>query len=339
VSDVIDQIGDLVVHAGLLYRPEVKRLATMGRLKANGTRVGVEDSVQAGDQISAGGDNYMVIAGGEGRLQLIDPSLNNANTIAGKVRAHCGYHKCLTMFSRKVYKRACRVYTLTHGLRPNQPTAFRHFYHRIEAFYNNANKYGVCSISGHKPDLDRFEDLRVVRFVRDPRDLMISSYYYHKRGAERWSKLTNPSDADWMVVNGHVPSGIPEQESLSGYLSNASLEKGLQAEMEFRQFHFESMMQWPLEDPRVLLFRYEDILGREPEVFEQIFDFYKLPKLTGSAAKYFANKYRLGKAEVKKDHVRNAKSQQWRDLFTPELKQNFNHLYSNLLERYGYPLE
>lgn len=339
MSDTKNQIGDLVVHAGLLYRAEAKKLSAIGKLKLNGKKARIEDSLKVGDTLCAGEDTYLVIAAGENRLQLIDPNLNQAKTINGRVNAHCGYHKCLTMFSRKVYKRACRIYRLTHALAPNRPTGFRHFYHRIEAFYKNANRHGICSISGHKPDLDRFEDIRIVRFVRDPRDLMVSSYYYHKRGAEKWSQLVNPSDTDWMVVNGKVPKELSPGESLSSYLSKVSIEQGLQAEMEFRQFHFESMMQWPEEDPRVLLFRYEDILGREAEVFEQIFDFYQLPRLTGSAARYFANKYSLGKAEVKKDHVRNAKSQQWRELFTAELKQQFNQKYAPLLERYGYPKE
>ena len=339
MPDNIDQLRDLIVHSGLLHRSEAKHLAARGQLKINNTRANMEDRVKVGDEISARDSKYLAIAGGDNRLQLIDPNLSNGKTISGPVRAHCGYHKCLTMYSRMVYKRACRVYGLSHGLIPNRRTGFNHFYHRIEAFYNNANRYAICSISGHKPDLDRFEDIRVVRFVRDPRDLMISSYYYHKRGAEPWSNLANPTDTDWMVVNGHVPERIPNGESLSGFLSEVSQEQGLQAEMEFRQFHFESMMQWPENDPRVLLFRYEDILGRESEVFEQIFDFYQLPKLTGSAAKYFANKYRLGKAEVKKDHIRNAKSQQWRELFSPELKQQFSKKYGALLERYDYPLE
>ena len=339
MSGDLNQIGNLLVHSGLFYRSEARRLALTGRLLVNGSRAGIEESVQVGDELSVRGNIYSVIAAGETRLQLIDPSLSTAKTVNGRVRAHCGYHKCLTMLSRKIYKRACRVYGLSHGLDPNHPTSFRHFYHRIEAFYNNANRHAISSISGHKPDLDRFEDIRVVRFVRDPRDLMISSYYYHKRGAERWSKLINPTDVDWMVVNGHVPSQLTSGRSLSEYLSEVSIEQGLQAEMEFRQFHFESMMQWQLDDPRVLLFRYEDILGREAEVFEQIFDFYQLPKLTGAAAVYFANKYRLGKSEVKKDHVRNAKSQQWRELFTPQLKQIFNDKYVDLLNRYDYPLE
>jgi len=330
-------IEDLVVHSGLLYRPECRRLAALGKLKLNGIKARSLDAVQAGDSLTTGNHEYLATPAGENRLQLIDPNLNSAEIVQGKVRAHCGYHKCLTMFSRKVYKRASRVYSMTHGLTPNCPTSFRHFYHRIEAFYNSANRYGTASISGHKPNLDRFEDIRVVRFVRDPRDLMVSSYYYHKRGAERWSNLMNPVDADWMVVNGKVPSDIPSGESLSSYLSSVSVVEGLRAEMEFRQYHFESMMEWPENDSRVLLFRYEDILGNEPEVFEQIFDFYNLPRLPGAAAKYFANKYRLGKAEVKKDHVRNAKSQQWRDIFGPELKQEFETRYGELLDRCGYP--
>lgn len=339
MSTDINRLADLAVHSGLLYRPECKRLTSLGGIKLNGHSTSADASISAGDQLQIRKHNYQAVPAGPGRLQLIKAPEQIARRFSRPVRVHCGYHKCLTMFSRKVYKRASIVHSATHGLLPGHASRFRHFYHRLDAFYDNADRYGICSLSGHALDLANFEDIRVVRFIRDPRDLIISSYFYHKRGAERWSQLANPCDLDWMVVRGCVPQGIGPNQSLMSYLNDSSLEEGLLAEIEFRKYHLQSMMDWPLEDERVRLYRYEDILGREPEVFAEIADFYQLPPLSKSAARHFADKYRAGKALVKKDHIRNAKSQQWRDLFSPAVKEKFNQMYADLLHRYQYPLQ
>ncbi len=82
--------------------------------------------------------------------------------------------------------------------------------------------------------LDRFEDVLVSRFIPDPQDLLISGYFYHKRGAESWYDLVDPEDSDWEVVNGKVPEQIPAGLSFAQYLNRTSIEEGLLAELTFR---------------------------------------------------------------------------------------------------------
>lgn len=177
----------------------------------------------------------------------------------------------------------------------------------------------------------------VVRFIRDPRDLLVSSYFYHKRSAEAWCDLAAPKDIDWKIVNGAVPDVLGEH-SLSAYLNSVSLETGLFAELEFRRFHFESMRTWPLQDERVKLFKYEDIIGREAEVFADLLAFMEMPVALRMAGKHYAKRYSAVKKGGKKGHIRNANSGQWRQYFTPALQSRFNALYGDILERYGYPL-
>jgi len=141
------------------------------------------------------------------------------------------------------------------------------------------------------------------------------------------------------MVNGAVPVGLPEHLDLADYLNQVSQEEGLSAELDFRRFHFESMMAWPEKDERVCLYRYEDVLGREGPTFKSMFEFLEMPKFATRAAGYYARRYSAGKKTVKAGHIRNASSGQWRELFSPELKQRFNERYGDLLERYGYPLD
>ncbi|NQX90101.1 MAG: hypothetical protein HRT77_15725 [Halioglobus sp.] len=127
---------------------------------------------------------------------------------------HCSYHKCLTVYFQRVFS---GTYNTT--LRWNR--GYRHFYSLLDDFYQESTNYKVSSINNHTLDLSRLgHDARVTRFVRDPRDLVVSGYFYHKRGAEEWSRIASPSDADWAVVNGCVPDSLPQRTSYSSYLKN-----------------------------------------------------------------------------------------------------------------------
>ena len=102
----------------------------------------------------------------------------------------------------------------TFQKRFSQNFTFTHFFGRVDQFYRYANQWSVCSISGHRLALEKFDNIRVTRFIRDPRDLVISSYFYHKRSAENWCSFVDPRPQDLIRVNGAVPSAIPQGESL-----------------------------------------------------------------------------------------------------------------------------
>jgi hypothetical protein len=333
-EDVVRHSG---VVSGMLGSKKLKPLSHSGTLLINGREAELGDPLKIDDIVTVGEAEYRVISGGPSRLQLSDTPPEGR--IEGKIRAHCGLHKCMTMYSRNVYRRACRSDRRLRWPRRKTPLTFRHFYHRLDAFYNQCHQHAITSVSGHALDLDRFDDIRVVRFIRDPRDLLISSYFYHKRGAEYWCHLPDPTDTDWQLVRGIVPEAIPAGASLTNYLHDASLEDGLFAEIELRRLHLKSMMEWPVEDDRVKLFRYEEILGDEIRTFEEIFNFFEMPMVSRVAAAHYAKRFRAGKKEAKPGHIRNASHGQWRELFTPALCEKFNEQYGDLLERYGYPLD
>ena len=72
----------------------------------------------------------------------------------------------------------------------------------------------MSSLSGNDLDLDRFDDIKAVRFIRDPRDLVISSYFYHRKAGERWCRYQDPTGVDFEAVNGCVPSGLSKGQTL-----------------------------------------------------------------------------------------------------------------------------
>lgn len=257
---------------------------------------------------------------------------NSRDSIQGLMRVHCGYHKCLTMYYRKIMNR------LTDG-RLGRAGSYEHCYSNVDQFYRRCEELTFASVSNHRIDLDRFESVRVSRFIRDPRDLLVSGYFYHKRSGEPWCDVVDPTDDDFAVVRGTRPAAMPAGLSFAQYLNGISLEEGLAAEIEFRRAHFESMLEWPKQDERVRLYRYEDMMGNEVAVFDDLFRFYELSYYSRRLGLYHAKRLRAVHRQSKSRHIRNPAAGQWRERFTPELSKLFNDQYGALLEYLEYPLD
>ena len=256
----------------------------------------------------------------------------SGHKIAGLRRVHCSYHKCLTVYFEKVLKgMAGSLLGLSGG--------YKHFNSRLATFYRDGHDFAVSSINNHRIDLDRFEDVRVTRFVRDPRDLIVSGYFFHKQSSEAWCDVVDPTTEDWSVVNGVVPEALADARrprSFREFLNEVSLEEGLLAELAFRRRHFEGMRTWSSDDHRIKLFRYEDVLDREVEIFDQIFRFYELPFAARRVGLYYASRFRASKAIHRSDHIRDPRIGQWREVFTEAVTKRFDDQYGDLIEMLGY---
>jgi hypothetical protein len=213
---------------------------------------------------------------------------------------------------------------------------YRHFNSRLEWFYRESDNYQIVSVNNHAIDLERFDHCRISRFIRDPRDLVVSGYFYHKRGAEHWCNIVGPAKEDWEVVNGSIPEQMGKDQSFATYLQGVNKEDGLIAEIDFRANHFNSMLQWPTTDPRIKLFRYEDIIGNEQDVFADIFLFYGLSWLDRKLGMALASRFSAERQTGSLKHIRNPTAGQWKDHFTPKVSNHFERRYGELLERYGY---
>lgn len=325
-----ENLHRLLARSGIGLPAEIVNNLARGRIILNGQVAAAGSRACAGDTILIGRLEYRIVASrNSGHLRVL-PERENDAPIAGRHLVQCGYHKCLTMYYRKVMSKTTRSPLTSAG-------NFTHFFHRLDEFYRRCADFPVASISGHAIDLDRFDEVRVTRFMRDPRDLLVSGYYYHLRSAESWCDLVEPEDSDWQVVNGKVPAALPAGLSFAQYLKQATLQQGLLAELDFRQYHFDSMLQWPQQDPRVMLVRYEDLVNNEAETYDRMFEFYGFNRMARFVGRHYARRYRAARRQARSRHIRNSSAGQWRQLFSSELTQEFYRRYRDLLERYNYP--
>lgn len=319
----------LLARSGIGLAAEIQNNIAAGKVRVDGAVADAETRLRAGQQVVIGDLVYRIDASHNSGHLLVLPQSPCSDRIRGRRLVQCGYHKCLTMYFRKVFSRTARSPLCNIG-------RYTHFFHRLDEFYRRCQDFSIMSISGHAIDLDRFDDVQVTRFIRDPRDLLVSGYFYHKRAAESWCDLVSPEDSDWQVVNARVPDDLPAGQSLAQYLNQVPQEQGLVAELDFREKHFDSMRHWPRQDSRVRLFRYEDLVGNEAACYDEMFRFYRFGALTRCVGRYYARRYRASRRQAMSGHIRNASSGQWRQHFTPHLQRLFNERYGDLLERLGY---
>ncbi|MEM8963891.1 MAG: sulfotransferase domain-containing protein [Acidobacteriota bacterium] len=242
---------------------------------------------------------------------------------------HCSYHKCLTVYFGRVMKAVFeRCLPWSAG--------YRHFNSHLDAFYEDFHRYRLASVNNRALDLSRLGSFRLSRFIRDPRDLVVSGYFYHRRGAEGWVVQKAPTESDWYFANGRLPDALRGSDlSFAEYLQEVPKEEGLLAELEFRAAHFESMAQWPASHPDIVTFRYEDVVADGPGVFRSLFEFYRLRPVERGLANFFARRYALG-GRGADPHIRNPASGQWREHFTPRVRREFDTRYAGLVRQLGY---
>lgn len=334
MNDVFNQssetVTDFMGRQGLGDKVCQRNWFKNGEIIVDGTVASSTTPIFLNSILKIRGVEYQITPTEEPGRTTIKPVLREPNLpVKGRIRVQCGYHKCLTMYFRRVSKKIAMWNNPFNG-------EFRHFFHRLDEFNQDCTAYNICSLSGHYLDLDQFEDIRAVHIIRDPRDMIVSGYYYHKRAGEPWCNYVNPTDDDWNIVNACVPHQLPADTSFADYLNNVSIEEGLAAEIEFRKKHFENMMKWPVDDERVLTVKYEEILGNEAATFRRIYDFYGFPFHTKIAASVYAQRYSAKSNRRLSAHIRNPNKGQWKELFTQELKAQFNDQYGSLLEKYGY---
>ena len=196
------------------------------------------------------------------------------------------------------------------------------------------------------------ENFRGVRFVRDPRDVIVSGFLYHKRCAEEW--CTNIPSSYTDLAYPQVPwpiqhleevekrkwidllDGRSYQENLLGRSQN----QGLIFEMNgYARITIESMCAW-LESEDILIVRIEDLATNFDKTIAEIMEWVGLDRDSVQKEIDYAKKHdisRMTKEEISANsHISSPKLTKWRSYFDDEVLHNYHEMFGDAHAALGY---
>jgi hypothetical protein len=179
-----------------------------------------------------------------------------------------------------------------------------------------------------KQDLSALGPYRGVHVMRDPRDMIVSGYHYHKWTHEIW-------------VHRLDENGESYQDKLN------RLEKSAGLFLEINHFIFfyrDTLEAWDMDDPAMLEVSYEALMGPEKrDLYRNIFAHLGFEgaelELAVDLMKLFEAESRTGKASGavnQKSHVRSGKSGQWEAELEPQHLDYMDRHLGPILQKFGY---
>ncbi len=179
-------------------------------------------------------------------------------------------------------------------------------------------------------DFKLLPDYVGTHIIRDPRDLLISAYFYHLRTDEEWCAKPNPA---------HISR--PADVSYQQHLRNLDQEQGLIYELNHVAGKMTALMgQWDYHNKKMFELRFEDVIGNERDTFRQVFKWYgftgdKLEQAVEIGESLALNK--VSESDKKFQHARpGSRIGQWEDFFTPKIKEDFKRRFGEVLIKLGY---
>jgi hypothetical protein len=164
---------------------------------------------------------------------------------------HVCYHRCMTLLFTRLLSYCSNIFSVPFEVNPSLSLV------ESEGIY--LNNQGNASIP---EDLS----LRGSHIIRDPRDLIVSAYFYHLRTTESWCITPKAEHTD-------LPSNVSYQQ----HLRSLDIEEGLIYEMNHVSGSMiERMCSWDYSDGRFLNLRFENVIGNEVSTIQKVLIWYGL---------------------------------------------------------------
>jgi hypothetical protein len=187
---------------------------------------------------------------------------------------------------------------------------------------------GVISLhSNSNVELQALEHQYVgCHVIRDPRDMIVSAYYYHRWCHEEW--CTTKSD-----------DGLSWQDRLL----TASESEGMTMEIRRASYLIEAMLRWDYTNPNFLEVRFEDLITDPSGQFQNIFQRFGFSdeqvevglKVVKECSFEKMTKRQRGQ-EAPTHHFRKGVAGDWKQHFKEEHILLFKELYPGALTALGY---
>lgn len=202
-------------------------------------------------------------------------------------------------------------------------------------------RFQDCVQEGLRPDTDIFfQDHSLVdlsklppylgsHMIRDPRDVIVSRYFYHLWTEETWA---------------HIPRPEYGGRSYQDYLNSFDQGHGLLAEIDkFVDYGLQHMVEWDYHNPSFIEVRYEEIIADEESVFRRIFRHYGFSAPAIEASLRLAKRYSfesqtkgtIGEVQTN-SHLRSGRPGQWREVFSAQSMARCKEVLGDALIELGY---
>lgn len=252
-----------------------------------------------------------------------------------------GYHKCGTKLLGKVFLQL----SLKYGWE----------FKSVAGSIEEIPKSDVVFFLHSQIDYSKLPDEYIgIHMVRDPRDIIVSGFLYHKRTVEEWCinknfQTTNPikypqvpnsqmyRSEKWKIDYIKSLNGQSYQENIK----NLSDEEGILYEMNhYGKWTIEDMLKWDFKEANCLELKFEDVMTNYDLEMRKIFEHCNFTNEQMVVAKTFADKEdinKMSKKDIEKHaHISSVKTRKWERFFTDKHKEFFNEHFSEVLKKYNY---
>lgn len=248
----------------------------------------------------------------------------------------------MTVFHSNVFKMFCRAvnikYVRCHPRFCLPGESKRDMFYRV---VKEMTEPTFVVLPGIIPDFEKLPPYLGSHFVRDPRDLLVSAYRYHKWCKEPWLAKDIPiknSNAQQAVTAAGID---PQSKSYQQVLSEVDEITGYKIELRNRGWQFDNMKRWNYNNPLILESKYENIFGNEVEEFSKLYNHYELPPehypLFKKCVKKFTFKFLKSKNKTGPGrHAEVGTPQQWKTLLPTEIYNMFMDEYEDLITMLNY---
>jgi len=177
-------------------------------------------------------------------------------------------------------------------------------------------------------DITALPPFRGSHMIRDPRDIVVSGYFYHLWTHESWA---------------HIPRPRWGGKTFQKHLLSLDREEGFMAEIDRLQPQFETMGRWNYDDSRIFELRYETLMADGEPIFRKLFEHYGFhPDAIEKSVEFvressFESRAGRSVGKVREgDVLRSGRSGQWREYFTDRVRVHFLQSTGDLLAVLGY---
>ena len=230
---------------------------------------------------------------------------------------HGAYHKMGTVWLMRVLEQVARQWRLCLQKSNEHGDAVESETNILFANHSHLNLETLGSFVGS-------------HMIRDPRDCVVSGYFYHLWTEEAWARQSQDRF-----------DGLSYQQ----HLKSLDQEQGLAAEIRvfagYARTYF--LRDWNYADDRILEIKYEDLLADEQAVFTKLFQHYGFTERAVRQAVQLAEQCSFKKVTGRavgqsqaQSHLRSGRPGEWKEILSESHLRLIDEQFGDLIVQMGY---